>query len=953
MIPLPLHHLHEQYKHSAKLSDEVHLFWTLTSSAAASSSSEQADVGSSSGDENNGSSSDVNEIQFAVAYNLPTLALHDHDEDDKHLQTHDANTDKQGGEDEEGADDANNNYWLAFGISPQGGMIGADFMIYLPRRQHTQQHHQQDQQPLLLDAHGIQYTFPIIDSCGQDWTLLNSSILHYDNDVACNHQCDGCNKSNNDKKCNNNNHNNNSNTAAWHILQVKRALSSNDVNQDVPFLNDSSSVLLMTNPTFVLAAWGELKNGSERESDGRRMIRRSSRRRRSLEEEEEEEGGQTSTVSLSSSSAATSGGASDEDKDVSIDDYNSSSGMDLTSMLLPHGPLQRVSTTVRFFDDKSQPEDVDDDSRTIITPASSKQQQNQSFNEQAAAAAFLKMPYIDLIPKQPFLIPGVETTYKNFCFTITDYPQLIQLLNNQQDVDDKTVHIIGFQNIIQSGSPVHHMDLHGTTNPILGSDTRLCRVYMDLIHPWEAGSPKEFVLPLEAGIPMGYSNDSNDSGSSSGNGGGGYKAFRLEVHYHNPRRKEAMLDQSGVRIYYSIEKRKNVAGLMLLGDYMLKLRGSYTVGGEDSNEKDDVNSTTIVSSSSSKEVVGGGMKHSFYCPSSCFSKKRLGRNKNVTVFREVLHMHQSGERMTNIHLNSNGTILHASEANYFDFSRGAGYGSRMNLPYQITEGDSFVTSCYFATKGVTWGSSSGEEMCQSFMWYYPQEDFSLTCGYADALVRRSNDTLDPMGCEVSYGRKQVSFELERLQPSEQCQAAEMSSRPTNRFDATVNTRQEWPSLSQLVTRWKRSRISVDPNDNSTRPSSVTSAKSSQSTLQKDCHLCPNGERPTHPDIMIEGFSWTCDELDAAIPVLYTEPELLFFSPFDVPPCEDYNAAFGKLCCSADKEVNAFVFGVTREYSLAIMVLASLLTLVMILIKRHRAQSVGRTSVLEITGLPLT
>src|SRR5210317_1736692 len=135
-----------------------------------------------------------------------------------------------------------------------------------------------------------------------------------------------------------------------------------------------------------------------------------------------------------------------------------------------------------------------------------------------------------------------------------------------------------------------------------------------------------------------------------GDGGGGYKAFRLEVHYHNPNKQEGRTDQSGVRIYYSIEKRENVAGLMLLGDYMLKLRGSYTVGSSGGNSKSD-NSTVVSSSSSS---VSGGMKHSFYCPPSCFSRSRLGQNnKSVTVFRMVLHMHQSGSRMTNVHLDVN------------------------------------------------------------------------------------------------------------------------------------------------------------------------------------------------------------------------------------------------------------------------------------------------------------
>jgi len=143
-------------------------------------------------------------------------------------------------------------------------------------------------------------------------------------------------------------------------------------------------------------------------------------------------------------------------------------------------------------------------------------------------------------------------------------------------------------------------------------------------------------------------------------------------------------------------------------------------------------------------------------------------------------------------------------------------------------------------------------------------------------------------------------------------------------------------------------MSVEPSINSTKPSSIANTKSTQPTLQEDCHLCPNGQRPTHPDTVIDGFSWTCDELDAAIPVLYTEPELLFFSSFDVPPCEDYNSAFGNMCCSVEEEGSKLVL--QPWFSLVVLVLASLVTLVMILIKRRRTKSEG-SSVLEITSAP--
>jgi hypothetical protein len=68
---------------------------------------------------------------------------------------------------------------------------------------------------------------------------------------------------------------------------------------------------------------------------------------------------------------------------------------------------------------------------------------------------------------------------------------------------------------------------------------------------------------------------------------------------------------------------------------------------------------------------------------------------------------------------------------------------------------------------------------------------------------------------------------------------------------------------------------------------------------ENCTLCWDGSRPTKSDITIPGFSWTCDELDAAMPILFTRPELLFLSPRDVAPCRKYQESFGKMCgCAA-------------------------------------------------------
>ena len=56
-------------------------------------------------------------------------------------------------------------------------------------------------------------------------------------------------------------------------------------------------------------------------------------------------------------------------------------------------------------------------------------------------------------------------------------------------------------------------------------------------------------------------------------------------------------------------------------------------------------------------------------------------------------MHSTGQRMTNIHLNSEGSIHRVSEANRFDFSQGAGVSSRANMPYRIESNDSLIGQC--------------------------------------------------------------------------------------------------------------------------------------------------------------------------------------------------------------------------------------------------------------------
>jgi len=184
----------------------------------------------------------------------------------------------------------------------------------------------------------------------------------------------------------------------------------------------------------------------------------------------------------------------------------------------------------------------------------------------------------------------------------------------------------------------------------------------------------------------------------------------------------------------------------------------------------------------------------------------------------------------------------------------------------------------------------------------------MSCGYTDATarIRSGNDTVDSLdvfGCEMGYDRSEVSLEtdFDRVDGTgEQCQDAVASSRPTDKYSVLDLDFRAWPSLVSLLRSWKKKSKSNEASGNDTNSSKVliNEAKNSQSR-NETCTLCWDGSRPTKADATIPGFSWTCDELDAAMPILFTQPDLLLLSSRDVAPCRKYRESFGKTCgCAA-------------------------------------------------------
>ena len=128
--------------------------------------------------------------------------------------------------------------------------------------------------------------------------------------------------------------------------------------------------------------------------------------------------------------------------------------------------------------------------------------------------------------------------------------------------------------------------------------------------------------------------------------------------------------------------------------------------------------------------------HRFECSTDC-SSTFLGNGEPVTVFREHLHMHGTGTRITNEQLR-NGKVVRSASAEVWEFDQNG------NLPiqqdsFQIQPNDSFRTSCYYRGKtNTTFGLGSADEMCIAYLYYYPKkslevENFTIPwlCGYSD------------------------------------------------------------------------------------------------------------------------------------------------------------------------------------------------------------------------------
>ena len=206
-----------------------------------------------------------------------------------------------------------------------------------------------------------------------------------------------------------------------------------------------------------------------------------------------------------------------------------------------------------------------------------------------------------------------------------------------------------------------------------------------VLYLWAPGG-EPLKLPEEAGFRVGP---------------GSVVSMRLEIHYNNPKLISNEIDSSGISLYYTSALRPHDAGMALLGDFQGDLFGSEVA------------------------LESGMARHRFSCTPGCTSQY-FGQEE-VNIFGVQLHMHGTGSRKVLRHYDTQGSLKYskvAAEFYDFNFQDLADIGTDV---LTLKGGDSFVVDCYYDERNSndftgTFGLGSQDEMCDTFIWFWPAKD---------------------------------------------------------------------------------------------------------------------------------------------------------------------------------------------------------------------------------------
>jgi len=216
-----------------------------------------------------------------------------------------------------------------------------------------------------------------------------------------------------------------------------------------------------------------------------------------------------------------------------------------------------------------------------------------------------------------------ETQYVGFCIGRD------VLIAQGVPMESDPLYLIGFEPIVdpRSAEFVHHFIVTASGGYADGTFADCERLMGDggitTIYGWAPGE-SPFALPNFLGLPFGDAE--------------GLTGLHMSIHYDNPNGNENVLDNSGVRYYYTTKPREHELGTFPFGDPAVLARG---------------------------KAVGEGLsQHLFECPGDCSSSL----DEPVTVIRQYIHMHKTGTAARSEQIRD-GKVIRKGMVDVFDFDQ--------------------------------------------------------------------------------------------------------------------------------------------------------------------------------------------------------------------------------------------------------------------------------------------
>ncbi|KAJ9462716.1 Tyramine beta-hydroxylase [Diplonema papillatum] len=257
-------------------------------------------------------------------------------------------------------------------------------------------------------------------------------------------------------------------------------------------------------------------------------------------------------------------------------------------------------------------------------------------------------------------------------------------------VDGKYPYLVAFEPVIAAGNAryVHHMVGEAFASEDCTDDDESPQVTLYGV----AQTHVPFVLPSNVGF---YTDT--------------LRSLSVEIHYDNIGPDAGVVDNSGMRVFYTYTPREHSVGVMQLGDPRVKNRDN--------------------------PITGTLSSYSYTCPSECTSVWQTDYDTpNITVFADLHHMHSHGTMMnTTFYSSSPGDADITRKTEYYSFHT---QQNTLFEPFVFQAGGSMNTTCSYDAKGedvVEFGPGSPQEMCIYYMFYYPRVAglAGSYCGYGE------------------------------------------------------------------------------------------------------------------------------------------------------------------------------------------------------------------------------